>query len=76
MARSAEYSVTAWDDEEPTKPGGTEPGSAVIGRVCAVLTAKERQQLAKLCEAWLACNANQRALLGAAAGEFAQPTRT
>jgi len=75
MARSAEYSLFP-DDEEPTKPGGTEPASAVISRVCAVLTARERVRLAKLAEAWLACNANQRALLEAAACEFAQPSRT
>jgi hypothetical protein len=73
MPRSAEYSLYL-DDEEPTKPGGTEPAAAVISRVCAVLTGPERKRLAKLAEAWLACNANQRALLEAAASEFAQPS--
>lgn len=74
MARSAEYSLQ-WDDEEPTKPGGTEPSSAVLNRIWALLSPLERKRFAKHAEAWLACNANQRALLEAAASEFAQPSR-
>lgn len=69
--RSGEYSYVP-DDEEPTKPGGTEPAGSVITRLYTSLSAGERRRLAKLFEAWTSCDANGRALVEGVAGELAR----
>lgn len=72
MNRSGEYTFSPDDDDEPTKPGGTEPAGSVITRLYTVLSAGERRRVAKLFEAWTSCDANARALIEGTASELAK----
>lgn len=73
MNRSAEYAFSP-DDEEPTKPGGTEPAGSLITRLYTTLSAGERRRLAKLFESWVSSDANARALIEGVASELAKRT--
>lgn len=70
--RSGEYSMSYAEDEEPTKPGGTEPAGSVITRLYTTLGPGERKRLAHLFEAWTSCDANGRALIEGVASELAK----
>ncbi len=58
------------EEEEPTSPGGTEPAAVLINRIMVLCSSAERVRLARLCEAWVACDANHRALVEAIASEL------